>query len=72
MTQLGADCSDRIPDINNFSVLTSLKRDSENELNICGGGVYCLKLRDKEHSTQFIHLKPVKFSFFHLYRDVII
>jgi hypothetical protein len=26
---------------------------------ICGGGVHCLKLNDKEHSTQFVHLKPV-------------
>jgi hypothetical protein len=33
---------------------------------ICGGGQHCLKLQDKEHSTQFIHLKPVNFSlFFH-------
>jgi hypothetical protein len=27
-------------------------------------GVYCLKLEDKEHSTQFVHLNPVNFSFF--------
>jgi hypothetical protein len=30
---------------------------------ICSGGVYCLELKDKEHSTQFIHLNPVNFSF---------
>jgi hypothetical protein len=35
----------------------------EKEKSICGGGVHCLKLNDKEHSTQFIHLKPVNFSF---------
>jgi hypothetical protein len=36
-----------------------------NEKPICDGGVHCLKLEDKEHSTQFIHLNPVNF-FFHL------
>jgi hypothetical protein len=30
---------------------------------ICGGGVHCLRLEDKEHSTQFIHLTPVNFPF---------
>jgi hypothetical protein len=29
----------------------------------CCGGVHCLKLNDKEHSTQFVHLYPVNFSF---------
>jgi hypothetical protein len=43
--------------------------DNKQEQNkqICGGGVYCLKLEDKEHSAQFIHLKPVNFSFSHSY-----
>jgi hypothetical protein len=38
-------------------------KEDEKEFLICGGGVHCLKLNDKEHSTQFIHLKPVNFSF---------
>jgi hypothetical protein len=40
------------------------QREKENPN--CNGGVYCLKLKDKEHSTQFIHLNPVKFSFLSL------
>jgi hypothetical protein len=39
-------------------------KEQETEKPICVGGVYCLKLKDKEHSTQFIHLDPVNFSFF--------
>jgi hypothetical protein len=35
----------------------------EKEKSICCGGLHCLKLNDKEHSTQFIHLYPVNFSF---------
>jgi hypothetical protein len=35
-------------------------KEQEKEEKICGGGVHCLKLNDKEHSTQFIHLNPVK------------
>jgi hypothetical protein len=35
----------------------------EKEKQICSGGVHCLKLEDKEHSTQFIHLNPVNFEF---------
>jgi hypothetical protein len=38
-------------------------KEQEKEKQICGGGVHCLKLNDKEHSTQFIHLNPVNFSF---------
>jgi hypothetical protein len=38
--------------------------EKEKEKPICSGGVHCLKLEDKEHSTQFIHLNPVNFSFF--------
>jgi hypothetical protein len=38
-------------------------KEQEKEKLICGGGVHCLKLEDKEHSTQFIYLKPVSFSF---------
>jgi hypothetical protein len=39
------------------------KQREEKEKTICDGGVHCLKLEDKEHSTQFIHLNPVNFSF---------
>jgi hypothetical protein len=35
----------------------------QKEKLICGGGVHCLKLEEKEHSTQFIHLNPVSFEF---------
>jgi hypothetical protein len=41
-------------------------KEQEKEKQICDGGVHCLKLNDKEHSTQFIHLKPVNFSFLSL------
>jgi hypothetical protein len=37
----------------------------EKEKPICVGGVHCLKLKDKEHSTQFIHLNPVIIHFSH-------
>jgi hypothetical protein len=40
-----------------------MDKQHEKEKQICGGGVHCLKLKDKEHSTQFIHLNPVNFSF---------
>jgi hypothetical protein len=40
-------------------------KEQEKEKQICGGGVHCLKLKDKEHSTQFIHLNPVNFLFFY-------
>jgi hypothetical protein len=36
---------------------------NEENKPICCGGVHCLKLKDKKHSTQFIHLNPVNFSF---------
>jgi hypothetical protein len=36
----------------------------QKEKLICGGGVHCLKLEDKEHSIQFIHLKPVSSNFY--------
>jgi hypothetical protein len=39
------------------------KKEQEKEKQICSGGVHCLRLKDKEHSTQFIHLNPVNFSF---------
>jgi hypothetical protein len=43
------------------------EREDENfELKVCFGGVHCLKLEDKKHSTQFKHFKPVHFSFIHL------
>jgi hypothetical protein len=38
------------------------EQDKE-EKPLCGGGIFCLKLEDEEHSTQFVHLVPVKFSF---------
>jgi hypothetical protein len=37
-------------------------KEQEKQKPICCGGVYCLKLEDKEHSTQFIHLIPVNLS----------
>jgi hypothetical protein len=40
------------------------KKEEQKEKPICGGGVHCLKLADKEHSTQFIHLNPVNFFLF--------
>jgi hypothetical protein len=42
------------------------EQQKQKEKSICGGGVHCLKLNDKEHSTQFIHLNPVTFSFLSL------
>jgi hypothetical protein len=42
------------------------KQENEKETLICGGGVHCLKLEDKEHSIQYIHLNPVRFSFLFL------
>jgi hypothetical protein len=39
------------------------QQKQEKEKPICCGGVHCLKLKDKEHSTQFIHLNPVNFLF---------
>jgi hypothetical protein len=41
-------------------------KEQETEKPLCNGGVHCLKLKDKKHSTQFIYLKPVNFSFFSL------
>jgi hypothetical protein len=43
------------------------ENDRIQEKQICSGGVHCLKLQDKEHSTQFIHLNPVNFSFSQLH-----
>jgi hypothetical protein len=44
-----------------------IKENKNFELKICFGGAHCLKLEDKEHSTQFIHFKPVNISFFQCY-----
>jgi hypothetical protein len=41
-------------------------KKQKKEKQICGVGVHCLKLEDKEHSTKFIHLNPVNFSFLSL------
>jgi hypothetical protein len=32
---------------------------------ICAAGEYCLELNDKDHSSQFQHLKPVTPSMHH-------
>jgi hypothetical protein len=32
------------------------EQNKQQEKRICGGGVHGLKLKDKEHSTQFVHL----------------
>jgi hypothetical protein len=42
------------------------QQQEEKEKSICDGGVHFLKLEDKEHSTQFIHLIPVSFRSFDL------
>jgi hypothetical protein len=43
-------------------MMINKKQQEEKEKPICGGGLHCLELDDKEHSNKFVHLFPVSSS----------